>query len=129
MHRKAMASAPAATRWNAVRFRGGAPTEGAKRRQRLLVLKTRAPQGWRFDSSALRQIFFREATGKASPGSIRARSHERQTVPAGNVPAAETNGRTGGRSRLERRLQPGLAAPQTRRAPEGALIGRSLESR
>jgi hypothetical protein len=55
MHRKPMASAPAATRWNADRFRGGAPMEGAKRRQRLLVPKTRAPQGWRFDSSALRQ--------------------------------------------------------------------------
>jgi len=32
-------------------------TEGAKRRQRLLVLKTRAPQGWGFDSSALRQSY------------------------------------------------------------------------
>src|ERR1700689_793426 len=81
-HCKPMASAPAATRWNAVRFRGSAPTEGAKRRQRLLVSKTRAPQGWGFDSSALRQL---SGSGHSLWGGPRFLVHFRPSFVSGST--------------------------------------------
>jgi hypothetical protein len=93
MHCKPMASAPAATRWNAVRFRGSAPTEGAKRRQRLLVSKPRAPQGWRFDSSALRQLSAANASKHSQTCSGAPYHRSFDTIPNPSFESARTRAR------------------------------------